>query len=193
MVKNIQYICYGLVIVWGLTNWWACSEPVISDQKRFQRFVRSFQEINLPIDTALLYRVHSSDLVTARIDTALVQDFIDKDYKLRVGDPVFDGYGYGVRLPREDTASYEALIYYYSEGREQFFVLHTYALDGTSLGSLPISGDSSSYKRLTATITERRVISVHDYILHHPEKGLTEYLYEIRPDGEIVLLDVFYK
>lgn len=171
----------------------ACDEPLPDKQKDFQRFTRSFKTIELPLDTTLLYRVYNSDVVTARIDTAMVQQFIDKTYKLRVNQRVHDGYGYAVRLPKEDTLLYEGLIYYLSKGYQQFFILNTYTPDGDLVSTLPISGVKNNHHRTSGYIGQNRTISIRESILHQPDSGATEYIYQIDPDGTIVPLDTFFE
>lgn len=185
-MRNILFIV-GAMMMLGSCYW-----QETDTERDFRRFKNSFTTTSLPMDTSVLYRVHNSDVVTARIDTAMVQAFIDKSYKLRASDPVYDGYGYGLRLPKTDDLPYEGLIFYESKGREQFFILNTYTLGGELLSSLPISGDSSSYKRLTGRITQNRLIGVREFVLHHPELGSAEYLYQINENGMIEPLDTFY-
>ena len=169
----------------------ACQPERNHSKNDFESFVNRFELIDLPMDTALLYRVHNSPIVTTRIDTMEIQRFINKNYVLKAEQPVYDGYAYGVRLPRADSLAYEALIYYQSKGRHQFFVLNTYSLEGDLISVLPLSGDSNSYKRVTGNITSRRTIAVRDFLLHDREKGYTEYVYEIDNNGTIVPQDTF--
>lgn len=171
----------------------ACDEPLPDKQKDFQRFTRHFKAVELPLDTTLLYRVYNSDVVTARIDTALVQQFINPDYKLRVNQRVHDGYGYAVRLPDEDTLLYKGLIYYLSKGYQQFFILNTYTPDGDLVSTLPISGVKNNHNRTTGYIGKNRTISIRKSILHQPDSGAAEYIYQIDPDGTIVPLDTFFE
>lgn len=172
----------------------ACGSTSKEDTPRlFRQFTKRFKQVDLPIQESLLYRVHGNDLVSARIDTLMVQQFIDKNYKLRLDMPTYDGYGYGIRLPKKKELNYEGLIYYQSKGKEQFFILSTYNFEGKLIASMPISGDSSSYKRLTGRITDERTIIVKDFILNHPEKGTTEYVYEINDNGQIEPQDTFYQ
>ena len=185
-MKSILLICSILFLMV------ACTTPEKKSTKLFNQFTRSFKTINLPMDISLLYRVHSSEIVSARIDTTMIQQFINKNYKLRANMPAYDGYGYGIRLPKEDSLLYEGLVYYESKGQEQFFILNTYSLDGQLVYSLPISGDSSSYKRLTGSISRERTITIKNFISNQPEKGAIEYLYKIKTDGEIIPLDTFY-
>ena len=105
--------------------------------------------------------------------------------------PVYDGYAYGYRLPKNDNI-YESIIYYQSKRREQFFVLNTYTSKGILLSSLPISGDSSSYKRITGQITEDRIISLREFILNQPDSISKELLFQIETNGTIIPLDTFY-
>jgi len=146
---------------------------------------------NLPIDTNLLYRVHNNPMVKNRIDTTYVQNFIDKKYQLRLDMPVYDGYAYGIRLPK-DEYKYESLIHYKSSGREQFFVLNTYSPKGDLRSSLPISGDSQSYTRRTGEITENRTILLREFVLNQPDSVSIEMLFEIDSSGTIMPLDTFY-
>lgn len=171
----------------------SCISELPNEDSSFQRFVQNFKPIELPLDTTLLYRVYNSDVVTARIDTLLVQEFIDKDYKLRINQRVHDGYGYAVRLPREDTLLYEGLIHYISKGYAQFFVLNTYSLNGKLVSSLPISGVRNNHERLTGYISKNRIISTRASILHQPDSGAAEYLYEIDQNGTIMPLDTFFE
>lgn len=171
----------------------ACDEPLPDKQKDFQRFTRSFQPIELPLDTGLLYRVYNSDVVTARIDTLMIQQFINPDYKLRVNQRVHDGYGYAVRLPEEDTLLYQGLIHYLSKGYQQYFILNTYTPGGELVSSLPISGVKNNHNRRTGYIAQNRTISIRESILHQPDSGAVEYIYQIDPDGTIVPLDTFFE
>ena len=87
---------------------------------------------------------------------------------------------------------FNRLIYYQSKGQSQFFILNTYSLDGDLISSLPLSGDSSSYKRQTCQISEDRLIIIRDFVLHQEEENATEYFYEIEKNGLITALDTFY-
>lgn len=169
----------------------ACQVQEKSKQELFEGYINQFELINLPIDTNLLYRVHNNPIVKHRIDTTYIQNFIEKDYELRLDMPVYEGYAYGIRLPKEEYI-YESLIHYESDQREQFFVLSTYSPEGTLLSSLPISGDSSSYKRITGEITENRMIRIRESILNQPDSVSKEMMFEIDPSGTIVPLDTFY-
>lgn len=184
MNKIVQIVFISLIFS-------ACQPNQSHSTNDFESFVNQFELIDLPMDTTLLYRVHNSPIVTTRIDTTAIQKFINKNYELKAEQPVYDGYAYGVRLPKVDSLLYEALIYYQSKGRHQFFVLNTYTPDGDLVSVLPLSGDSNSYKRVTGHITTRRTIAVRDFLLHQPEKGYTEYIYEIDKDGTIIPLDTF--
>ncbi len=185
-MRNILFTAV-LILLFGGCYW---QETDI--ERDFRRFKNSFSTTSLPLDTNVLYRVHNSDVVSARIDTAMVQAFIDAGYKLAINDPVYDGYGYGLRLPKEEDLDYEGLIFYESKGREQFFVLNTYTPSGELVSSLPISGDSSSYKRITGRITQSRLIGLREFVLHYPELGSIEYFYQINKTGLIEPLDTFY-
>ena len=181
-------ITYIVVIVLTMT---ACQIQEKSKQKLFERYINQFELINLPIDTNLLYRVHNNPIVKNRIDTTYIQEFIDENYELRLDMPVYDGYAYGIRLPKEEY-SYESLIHYKSSKREQFFVLSTYSPKGDLLSSLAISGDSSSYKRIIGEITGSRAILIREFILNQPDSISKEMLFEIDSIGTIVPLDTFY-
>lgn len=170
--------------------WQSCNIKEESKTELFERYVQQFKEVELPIDTDLLYRVHNNKDIGGRIDTTFIQKFIKADYKLRADMPVYNGYAYGYRLPREGN-NYESLIYYHSKNREQFFILSTYSLEGEPLSSLPISGDSSSYKRVTAQIDESRMILLKEAILNQPDSGFKEIILEITEKGEINKLDEF--
>lgn len=124
----------------------------------FETFVRSFELVDLPLDTSLLYRVHNSPVVGARIDTLAVQTYLNAGYRLAENAPVYDGYAYGVRLPQ--GAGYEALVVYESWGQEQYFVLRTYTLEGVPVESLRMSGDSASRRRWMGEIDADRVVTV---------------------------------
>ena len=104
--------------------------------------------------------------------------------------PAYDGFAYGFRLPKEDF-SYESLIFYQSENREQFFVLQNFSLEGDLIASLRFSGDSSSVKRLTGEMSANRTIRLREFFLHQPDSVSTEAFYEIAPTGEILLLERF--
>lgn len=182
------YIIYITVVVSAIT---ACQTQEKSKQALFERYINQFELVSLPIDTNLLYRVHNNPRVKNRIDTTYVQNFIDKDYELRLDMAVYDGYAYGVRLPK-DEYNYESLIHYQSNKREQAFVLNTYSSKGNLLSSLPISSDSSSYKRVTGEITESRTILLREFILNQPDSVSKEMLFEIEVNGTIVPLDTFY-
>lgn len=169
----------------------ACYSNQDDTKNDFQSFVDQFELIELPLDTTLLYRVHNNPIVRTRIDTIAIQKFINKNYELKTEQPVYDGYAYGVRLPKGDSSLYEALIYYQSKGRQQFFILNTYTPNGDLVDVLPFSGDSSSYKRVTGSITARGTIAIREFLLHQTEKGYIEYMYEIDKDGTIVPLDTF--
>lgn len=140
----------------------ACSGSASEGQRSaapdFETWVRSFEAVGLPLDTALLYRVHNSPVVGGRIDTAAVQAYIDPTYRLAVGDPVYDGYAYGVRLPQ--GPGYEAVLVYESWGQEQYFVLRTYSLAGELVEALRFSGDSASLRRWMGRIDADRVVTV---------------------------------
>jgi hypothetical protein len=163
----------------------ACHSNQKDSKNDFQSFVNRFEPVELPLDTALLYRVHNSPIVTTRIDTIAIQKFINKNYELKATQPVYDGYAYGVRLPKEENSLYETLIYYQSKGRQQFFILNTYTLDGDFVDSIPFSGDSSSYKRVTGNIATNGIIAIREFLLHQPQEGYTEYIYEIGEEGKI--------
>ena len=182
------YILYIVVIVSTIT---ACQIREKSKQTLFEGYINQFDLIELPIDTNLLYRVHNNPIVKNRIDTTYVQSFIDENYELRLDMPVYDGYAYGIRLPKEEY-NYESLIYYKSNRREQSFLLSTYSSEGNLLSSLPISGDSSSYKRIIGEITEDRTILLREFTLNQPDSTSKEMLFEIDPTGIIVPLDTFY-
>jgi len=170
----------------------ACNLSTSDRSKSFKRFTKRFKTVDLPISTEMLYRVHNSDLVSARIDTSLVQQFINSDYKLEVDAPVYDGYAYAIKFPKEKVLNYQGLIYYKSEGQSQFFTLNTYSLKGELIATLPLSGDSSSYKRQTCQISEDRLIITRSYLLHQEkaaEENAIEYFYEINENGLIHLLD----
>lgn len=137
---------------------WGCGEQEPPEVVDFETYVRSYEEVPLPLDTGLLYRVHNSPVVGARIDTLAVQRYINPAYRLAVGAPVYDGYAYGVRLPQ--GPGYEALVGYESWGREQYFVLRTYTLDGVLVEALRLSGDSASVRRWMGRIDEDRVVTV---------------------------------
>ncbi len=184
----MKYYIYVLAMILLIS---ACKMKEESQQDLFLRYVHQFELVDLPIDTNLLYRVHNSSLVKNRIDTTYVQNFLDKDYQLKTHMPVYEGYAYGIRLPREDYI-YESLIHYQSKGREQFFVLNTYTPEGMLLSSLPFSGDSSSYKRIIGQIEENRTIVLREFILNQPDSVSKEIILEIEPDGTIVPLDTFY-
>lgn len=184
----MKYILYMIVIIFTIT---ACQLQEKSKKQLFEHHLNQFELINLPIDTNLLYRVHNNSIVKNRIDTTYIQHFINNDYELRLDMPVYDGYAYGIRLPKEEYI-YESLIHYKSNGREQFFVLNTYSVEGILLSSLPISGDSSSYKRVTGEITENRTILLRETILNQPDSISKEMLFEIDSIGMIVSLDTFY-
>ena len=169
----------------------SCQSQGKGKQELFKDYVNQFELIELPIDTNLLYRVHNNPMVKNRIDTNYVQKFIDNDYELRLDMPVYDGYAYGIRLPKEEH-TYESLIHYKSDGREQFFILNTYSLKGDLVSSLPISGDSHSYKRTTGEITENRTILLREFILNQPDSVSVEMLFEMDSIGMIVPLDTFY-
>lgn len=170
----------------------ACQIQEKSKQKLFESYINQFELVNLPIDTGLLYRVHNNPIVKNRVDTIYVQEFIDENYELRLDMPVYDGYAYGIRLPKEEY-DYESLIHYESSKREQFFILNTYSLKGNLLSSLSISGDSSSYKRIIGEITENRTILLREFVLNQPDSISKEMLFEIDSTGIILLLDTFYK
>jgi hypothetical protein len=170
----------------------ACNQTTSERSKSFKHFKKHFKTIDLPITTNLLYRVHNSKLVFARIDTSFIQQFINSDYKLEVNDPVYDGYAYSIKLPKGKEQNYEGLIYYQSKEQSQFFILKTYSLDGHLVSTLPLSGDSSSYKRQTCQISEKRLIVIRDFYLHQEEKNVTEYFYEINENGLITALDTFH-
>ncbi len=182
------YILYIVIIISIIT---ACQTQEKSKQALFERHINQFELINLPIDTNLLYRVHNNPMVKNRMDTIYIQNFIDENYKLRLDMPVYDGYAYGVRLPKEGYI-YESLIHYQSDRREQSFVLNTYSSKGILLDSLPISGDSSSYKRIIGEITESRIILLREFVLNQPDSVSKEMLFEIDDSGMIVPLDTFY-
>ena len=167
-----------------------CQTREESYQTSFNHFIKQFQEVQLPIDSALLYRVHNNPVVKGRIDTFFIQKFIDEDYQLKVNMPVYDGYAYAFRLSR-DNHIYESLVYYKSEGREQYFILNTYTPNGTLLSSLPISGDSSSYKRIIGRINENRTVLLREFILNQPDSLSKEIIYEIEKDGTIYGRDTF--
>ena len=170
----------------------ACNETTSDQNKSFKRFTKRFKTIDLPMNTNLLYRVHNSDLVSVRIDTSSIQQFINIDYKLELNVPVYDGYAYSIKLPKEKGLNYQGLIYYQSKGQSQFFILNTYSLNGDLVSTLPLSGDSSSYKRQTSQISEERLITIRDFLLHQKEKNTIEYFYKIQESGLIVALDTFY-
>lgn len=186
-MKNTLYI----YIVVTILVFVSCQIQEKSKQELFEQYINQFELINLPIDTNLLYRVHNNPIVKNRMDTIYIQNFIDNNYELRLDMPVYEGYAYGIRLPKEGYI-YESLIHYQSSQREQFFILNTYSPEGTLLSSLPISGDSSSYKRLTGEIGENRMIRIRESILNQPDSISKEIMYEIDPSGVIVPLDTFY-
>ena len=183
-----SYIIY-IVVVFSMIT--ACQTQEKSKQALFKHYINQFELVNLPIDTNLLYRVHNNPIVKNRIDTTYVQKFIEEDYELRLDMPVYDGYAYGIRLPKEEY-NYESLIHYQSDKREQSFVLNTYSPKGDILSSLLISGDSSSYKRITGEITESRTILLREFILNQPNSISREMLFEIETNGTITPLDTFY-
>lgn len=168
----------------------ACNLGYSDRHKSFKRFSKRFKTINLPIEENLLYRVHNSELVSARIDTSLVQIFINPTYKLKASAPVYDGYGYTVKLPKEKGLDYHGLIHFESIGQRQFFVLNTYSLEGELISTLPLSGDSSSYKRQTCQISEDRLILIKDFLLHQGKQKINKQIYKIKEDGSIVPIDV---
>jgi len=187
--KTILYIILVFIPL-SIVNT-SCQSIGKDKQQLFESYTNQFELTNLPIDTNLLYRVHNNPMIKNRIDTVYVQSFIDDNYQLRLDMPVYDGYAYGIRLPKEEYA-YESLIHYKSDGREQFFILNTYTSEGVLKGSLPISGDSSSYKRITVEITESRTILLRESILNQPDSISREMLFEIDLSGTIVPLDTFY-
>lgn len=174
----------------ALLLWQSCNIREESKAELFERYIKQFKEVELPIGTDLLYRVHNNQDIGSRIDTIFIKNFIQPDYQLRADMPVYNGYAYGYRLPREEN-NYESLIYYQSKNREQFFVLSTYSLEGERLSFLPISGDSSSYKRVTAQIDESRMILMTKSILNQPDSGFTEIILEITEEGKIKKLEEF--
>ena len=182
------YILYIVVVFSVITS---CQTQEKSKQELFERYINQFELVDLPLDTNILYRVHNNPIVKSRIDTTYVQNFIDKDYELRLDMPVYDGYAYGIRLPKED-AVYETLIHYESNRREQAFVLNTYSDKGNLLSSLPISSDSSSYKRTIGEITENRTILLKIFTLNQPDSVSVEMIFEIDGEGMIMPLDTFY-
>jgi len=171
----------------------ACTTQESNSKKDFKQFARSFKPIELPLDTGLLYRVYNSDVVTTRIDTTMIQQFINPDYRLRINQRVHDGYGYAVQLPSEDTLLYKGLIHYLSKGYQQFFILNTYTPNGDLISSLPISGVKNNQNRLTGYIAKNRTIAIRESILHQPDSGAVEYIYQIEPDGTIAPLDTFFE
>ena len=179
-----------LIIITIITAFLQCQTREVSDEVLFSRFIKQFQEVQLPIDSALIYRVHNNPMVQGRIDTLFVQKFINPEYQLKVNMPVYDGYAYAFLLPKEENI-YESLIYYKSEGREQSFVLNTYTPEGTLLSTLPISEDSSSYKRITGQINESRLIVLREFILNQPDSISKEMIFEIEKDGTIIPQDTF--
>jgi hypothetical protein len=168
----------------------ACNLGSSDHSKSFKRFSKRFKTINLPIEENLLYRVHNSDLVSARIDTSLVQVFINPTYKLQANAPVYNGYGYTVKLPKEKGLDYHGLIHFESIDQRQFFVLNTYNLEGERISTLPLSGDSSSYKRQTCQISEDRLIVIKDYLLHQDKQKVNKQVYKIKKDGSILPIEV---
>lgn len=180
-----------LLFVFALLT--ACNLDSSDHSKSFKRFSKRFKTIHLPIEEGLLYRVHNSDLVSARIDTSLVQSFINPTYKLKASDPVYNGYGYAVKLPKEKDLNYHGLIHFESKGQRQFFVLNTYNLEGKLISTLPLSGDSSSYKRQTCQISEDRLIVIKNFILHQDKEKANKQVYEIKENGLIVPIDTFNK
>ena len=184
----MKYILYIVITIFTIT---ACQIQEKSKQELFKHYINQFELISLPIDTGLLYRVHNNPIVKNRIDTISIQNFIDNNYELKLDMPVYEGYAYGVRLPREEYI-YESLIHYKSSQREQFFVLNTYSPKGILLSSLPISGDSSSYKRITGEISENRTIRIRESILNQPDSISKEMMFEIDSSGIIIPLDTFY-
>ena len=187
-IFSVKYIIYIVVLI-SITT--ACQTQEKSKKELFERYVNQFELVNLPIDTNLLYRVHNNPIVKNRIDTTYVQNFINEDYQLRLDMPVYEGYAYGLRLPREEY-DYESLIHYESSRREQFFVLNTYKPNGTLLSSLSFSGDSSSYKRVVGEIGENRMILLRAFILNQPDSVSKEMIFEIENDGTIMPMDTFY-
>jgi hypothetical protein len=169
----------------------ACNLGSSDHSKSFKRFSKRFKTINLPIEEDLLYRVHNSDLVSARIDTSFVQAFVNPTYKLKVNDFVYDGYAYAIKLPKEKDLNYHGLIHFESKGQRQFFVLNTYNSEGQRISTLPLSGDSSSYKRQTCQISEDRLIVIKDYLLHQDKQKINKQVYKIKEDGSILSIDAF--
>jgi len=127
-----SYIIY-IVVVFSMIT--ACQTQEKSKQALFKHYINQFELVNLPIDTNLLYRVHNNPIVKNRIDTTYVQKFIEEDYELRLDMPVYDGYAYGIRLPKEEY-NYESLIHYQSDKREQSFVSYTEENAGQWIGSI---------------------------------------------------------
>ena len=178
-MKSISVSLFSLLLII------ACS-PDSDRSKSFKRFVKHFKPVELPMGTNVLYRVHNSDLVTTRIDTTYIQEFISPNYKLKVDAPVYDGYAYAVKLPKEKALNYQGLIYYLSKGQSQYFILNTYSLDGELKSSIPLSGDSSSYQRQTCYISEERLITIRKFLLHQKkDENMIEYFYQINKDGMI--------
>ncbi len=178
------------IVITIIITFWQCQTREVSKEVLFGRFIKQFQEVQLPIDSSLLYRVHNNPMVQGRIDTLFVQKFIDAEYQLKVNMPVYEGYAYAFRLPKEENI-YESLIYYKSEGREQSFVLNTYTPEGTHVSALPISVDSSSYKRIVGQINESRLILLREFILNQPDSISKEMIFEIDQDGTIIPQDTF--
>jgi hypothetical protein len=168
----------------------SCNLGSSDHSKSFKRFSKRFKTIYLPIEENLLYRVHNSELVSARIDTSFVQAFINPTYKLKASAPVYDGYGYTLKLPKEKGLDYHGLIHFESIGQRQFFVLNTYSLEGKLISTLPLSGDSSSYKRQTCQISEDRLIVIKDFLLHQDKQKINKQVYKIEEDGLILLENV---
>lgn len=184
-MKQISFL-FTLILIM------ACNQITSDKAKSFKRFSKRFKTIDLPMSTQILYRVHNNELVSTRIDTSFIQQFINVNYRLKADAPVYDGYAYAVKLPKSKEQDYQGLIYYQSQGQSQFFVLKTYSLDGELISTLPLSGDSSNYKRRTSEISEEQLIIIKDFLLHQNKKETIESFYEIQKDGLIIPLDTFY-
>ncbi|MFK7773538.1 MAG: hypothetical protein AB8F94_15415, partial [Saprospiraceae bacterium] len=108
----LKILCGSL----ALLIWQSCDVREESQTELFERYVKQFKEVPLPIGSDLLYRVHNNKDIGGRIDTVFIKKFINTDYELRADMPVYNGYAYGYRLPREEN-KYESLIYYQSKNR----------------------------------------------------------------------------